>query len=59
MKKHGELLRAKMELEALRKKHHKLCKKVQKYSIFKKYLEDVVKVSHVSLDISKTDHGLG
>lgn len=59
MKKHGELLRAKMELEALSKKHQKLCKKVQKYSIFKKYLEDVVKVSHVSLDISKTDHGLG
>uniref|UniRef100_H0ZJY8 DUF4200 domain-containing protein n=1 Tax=Taeniopygia guttata TaxID=59729 RepID=H0ZJY8_TAEGU len=42
MKKDGELLRVKMELETLRKKHQKLCKKVQKYSIFKKYLEDVV-----------------
>ncbi|KAL9851921.1 coiled-coil domain-containing protein 42-like isoform 4-T10 [Geothlypis trichas] len=41
----GELLRVKMELETLRKKHCKLCKKVQKYSIFKKYLEDVVEVS--------------
>lgn len=59
MKKDGELLRAKMELEALRKKHWKLCKRVQKYSIFKEYLEDVVKVSQVSLDVSKTDHGLG
>lgn len=59
MKKDGELLRAKMELEALRKKHRKLCKRVQKYSIFKEYLEDVVKVSQVSLDVSKTDHGLG
>ncbi|NXR45188.1 CCD42 protein, partial [Hippolais icterina] len=45
IKKDGEFLRAKMELETLRKKHLKLCKKVQKYSIFKKYLEDVVKVS--------------
>ncbi|NXU42827.1 CCD42 protein, partial [Drymodes brunneopygia] len=52
MKKHGELLRAKMELEALSKKHQKLCKKVQKYSIFKKYLEDVVKVSQFE-DISE------
>lgn len=59
MKKDGELLRAKMELEALRKKHRKLCKSVQKYSIFKEYLEDVVEVSQVSLDVSKTDHGLG
>lgn len=55
----GELLRAKMELETLRKKRCKLCKKVQKYSIFKKYLEDVVEVSQVSLDISETEHGLG
>ncbi|NWT96872.1 CCD42 protein, partial [Urocynchramus pylzowi] len=52
MKKDGELLRAKMELETLRKKHWKLCKKVQKYSIFKKYLEDVVKVSQFE-DISE------
>ncbi|NWI46986.1 CCD42 protein, partial [Picathartes gymnocephalus] len=52
MEKDGELLRAKMELEALRKKHQKLCKKVQKYSIFKKYLEDVVKVSQFE-DISE------
>ncbi|NXP27651.1 CCD42 protein, partial [Scytalopus superciliaris] len=43
--KESELLRAKMELEALRKEHWKLRKKVQKYSIFKKYLEDVVKIS--------------
>ncbi|NWZ42484.1 CCD42 protein, partial [Brachypodius atriceps] len=61
MEKDGELLRAKMELETLRKKkqkkpqktktknktNQKLCKKAQKYSIFKKYLEDVVKVSQV------------
>ncbi|NXS30967.1 CCD42 protein, partial [Pomatostomus ruficeps] len=52
MKKDGELLTAKMELEALRKKHQKLCKKVQKYSIFKEYLEDVVKVSQFE-DISE------
>nr|XP_041571622.1 coiled-coil domain-containing protein 42-like [Taeniopygia guttata] len=56
MKKDGELLRVKMELETLRKKHQKLCKKVQKYSIFKKYLEDVVEVSQVSFKISETDH---
>lgn len=59
MKKDGELLRVKTELETLRKKHQKLCKKVQKYSIFKKYLEDVVEVSQVSFEISETDHGLG
>ncbi|NXL73502.1 CCD42 protein, partial [Leptocoma aspasia] len=52
MKKDGEILRAKMELETLRKKHRKLCKKVQKHSIFKKYLEDVVKVSQFE-DISE------
>ncbi|NXU65079.1 CCD42 protein, partial [Horornis vulcanius] len=52
MKKDGELLRAKMDLETLRKKHRKLCKKVQKYSIFKKYLEEVVKVSQFE-DISE------
>ncbi|NWV02627.1 CCD42 protein, partial [Ptilonorhynchus violaceus] len=52
MKKDSELLRGRMELEALRKKHWKLCKKVQKYSIFKKYLEDVVKISQFE-DISE------
>ncbi|NWV86224.1 CCD42 protein, partial [Dasyornis broadbenti] len=52
MKKDGELLRAKMELETLRKKHWELWKKVQKYSIFKKYLEDVVKISQFE-DISE------
>ncbi|XP_064509502.1 coiled-coil domain-containing protein 42-like isoform X1 [Pseudopipra pipra] len=45
MQKESELLKAKMKLEALRKEHLKLCKKVQKYSVFKKYLEDVVKIS--------------
>ncbi|NXE77046.1 CCD42 protein, partial [Cochlearius cochlearius] len=45
MQKESELLRAKRELEALRNKHQKLCNKVQKYSIFNKYLEDVVKTS--------------
>ncbi|NXA25966.1 CCD42 protein, partial [Ibidorhyncha struthersii] len=45
MQKESELLRAKGELEALRNKHQKLCNRVQKYSIFNKYLEDVVKVS--------------
>ncbi|NXT82845.1 CCD42 protein, partial [Zapornia atra] len=45
VQKDRELLRAKRELEDLREKHQKLFNKVQKYSIFKKYLEDVVKVS--------------
>ncbi|NWR27899.1 CCD42 protein, partial [Tachuris rubrigastra] len=45
MQKESELLKAKMKLEALRKEHWKLCKKVQKYSVFKNYLEDVVKIS--------------
>ncbi|XP_072783904.1 LOW QUALITY PROTEIN: coiled-coil domain-containing protein 42-like [Taeniopygia guttata] len=52
MKKDGELLRVKTELETLRKKHQKLFKKVQKYSIFKKYLEDVLEVSQFE-DISE------
>ncbi|NXU04334.1 CCD42 protein, partial [Buphagus erythrorhynchus] len=52
MKKDGELLRARVELETLRKKYQKLCKKVQKSSIFKKYLEDMVKVSQFE-DISE------
>lgn len=58
MLKESELLRAKRELEALRNKHQKLCNKVQKYSIFNKYLEDVVKISQVSFDMRETDHGL-
>ncbi|KAM9222030.1 coiled-coil domain-containing protein 42 [Leptosomus discolor] len=41
----SELLRVKREQEALRNMHQKLCNKVQKYSIFNKYLEDVVKIS--------------
>ncbi|NXD70751.1 CCD42 protein, partial [Eolophus roseicapillus] len=45
VQKEFELLRAKRELEVLRNKHEKLHNKVQKYSIFKKYLEDVVKIS--------------
>ncbi|NXK08474.1 CCD42 protein, partial [Herpetotheres cachinnans] len=45
MQKESELLRAKMQLEALRNKHQKLCHKVRKYSIFNKYLEEVVKIS--------------
>ncbi|KGL89165.1 Coiled-coil domain-containing protein 42A, partial [Charadrius vociferus] len=45
MQKESELLRAKGELEALRNKHQKLCNRVQKYSIFNKYLEDVMKIS--------------
>ncbi|XP_009927675.2 coiled-coil domain-containing protein 42 [Haliaeetus albicilla] len=45
IQKESELLRAKRELEALRNKHQKLSNKVQKYSIFNKYLEDVVKIS--------------
>ncbi|NXE19899.1 CCD42 protein, partial [Ardeotis kori] len=45
MQKESELLRAKKELEALRKKHQKLRNMVQKYSIFNKYLENVVKIS--------------
>ncbi|NXJ93465.1 CCD42 protein, partial [Corythaixoides concolor] len=45
MQKESELLKAKRELEALRKKHQKLCNRVQKYSIFVKYMEDVVKIS--------------
>ncbi|XP_042658244.1 coiled-coil domain-containing protein 42 [Tyto alba] len=45
IQKESELLRAKRELEALRNKHQKLSNKVKKYSIFNKYLEDVVKIS--------------
>ncbi|KFP65443.1 Coiled-coil domain-containing protein 42A, partial [Cariama cristata] len=45
MQKQSELWRAKRELEALKNEHQKLRNKVQKYSIFKKYLEDVVEIS--------------
>ncbi|NXJ65048.1 CCD42 protein, partial [Rostratula benghalensis] len=45
MKAERELLRAKELLEDLKNKHQKLRNSVQKYSIFNKYLEDVVKVS--------------
>ncbi|NWX37310.1 CCD42 protein, partial [Notiomystis cincta] len=44
-KKDSELLRARTELEALRKQHEKLSKKLLKYSPFKRYLEDVVENS--------------
>ncbi|NXH39173.1 CCD42 protein, partial [Dicaeum eximium] len=44
-KKESELLRARRELEALRKQHQKLSKKLLKYSLFKRYLEDVVENS--------------
>ncbi|NXI62310.1 CCD42 protein, partial [Anseranas semipalmata] len=46
MQKESELSRAKKELETLKNKHQKLCDGVQKYSIFSKYLQDVVKISH-------------
>ncbi|NXU09976.1 CCD42 protein, partial [Pardalotus punctatus] len=45
IKKDSELLGAKRELEALRKQHQKLTKKLLKYSLFKRYLEDVVENS--------------
>ncbi|KAJ7412980.1 Coiled-coil domain-containing protein 42A [Willisornis vidua] len=45
IKRDNELLRDKKELEALRKHHQKLCKKLLKYSMFKRYLEDVVENS--------------
>ncbi|NXY23996.1 CCD42 protein, partial [Atrichornis clamosus] len=46
-KREGELLRAKRELESLRKQHQKLSKKLLKYSMFKRYLEDVVENSQL------------
>ncbi|XP_061215983.1 coiled-coil domain-containing protein 42, partial [Neopsephotus bourkii] len=49
VQKELELLRAKRKLEVWRNKHEKLYNKVQKYSIFKRYLEDVVKISQASL----------
>ncbi|NXA76702.1 CCD42 protein, partial [Thryothorus ludovicianus] len=44
-KKDTELLRTRRELEALRNQHQKLSKKLLKYSVFKRYLEDVVENS--------------
>ncbi|NXH60094.1 CCD42 protein, partial [Rhabdornis inornatus] len=44
-KKESELLRVRKELEALRKQHQKLSKKLLKYSLFKRYLENVVENS--------------
>ncbi|NXX28830.1 CCD42 protein, partial [Nicator chloris] len=44
-KKESELLRARRELESLIEKHQKLSKKLLKYAVFKRYLEDVVAVS--------------
>ncbi|NWT77687.1 CCD42 protein, partial [Lanius ludovicianus] len=44
-KKETELLGAKRELEALTKQHQKLSKKLLKYSLFKRYLENVVENS--------------
>ncbi|NWH86524.1 CCD42 protein, partial [Aegithalos caudatus] len=44
-KKESELLRARRELESLREQHQKLSKKLLKYSLFKRYLEDVVENS--------------
>ncbi|NWW58109.1 CCD42 protein, partial [Ifrita kowaldi] len=44
-KKESELLEAKRELEALTKQHQKLSKKLVKYSLFKRYLENVVENS--------------
>ncbi|NXO11609.1 CCD42 protein, partial [Oriolus oriolus] len=41
----SELLGAKRELEALTKQHQKLSKKLLKYSVFKRYLENVVENS--------------
>ncbi|NXG04403.1 CCD42 protein, partial [Sakesphorus luctuosus] len=45
IKRDNELLRDMRELEALRKHHQKLSKKLLKYSMFKRYLEDVVENS--------------
>ncbi|XP_063265929.1 coiled-coil domain-containing protein 42 [Prinia subflava] len=44
-KKESELLRARRELESLRKQHQELSKKLLKYSLFKRYLEEVVENS--------------
>lgn len=57
IQKERELLRAKKELEALKIKHQKLSDRVQNYSIFGTYLEDVVKVSQVSVGGSSWPQG--
>uniref|UniRef100_A0A8D2QUP4 DUF4200 domain-containing protein n=1 Tax=Zosterops lateralis melanops TaxID=1220523 RepID=A0A8D2QUP4_ZOSLA len=44
-KKESELLGARRELESLRKQHQKLSKKLLKYSLFKRYLVEVVENS--------------
>ncbi|NXB73338.1 CCD42 protein, partial [Donacobius atricapilla] len=44
-KKESDLLRARRELESLRKRHQKLSKNLLKYSLFKRYLEEVVENS--------------
>ncbi|NWT99758.1 CCD42 protein, partial [Urocynchramus pylzowi] len=44
-KKESELLTARRELEALKKQHQELSKKLLKYSLFKRYLENVVENS--------------
>ncbi|NXU96892.1 CCD42 protein, partial [Cettia cetti] len=44
-RKESELLRARRELESLRKRHQELSKKLLRYSLFKRYLEDVVENS--------------
>ncbi|XP_039559705.1 coiled-coil domain-containing protein 42 [Passer montanus] len=44
-KKETELVRARRELEALRKQHQKLSKKLLQYSRFRRYLEEVVEHS--------------
>ncbi|OXB81197.1 UNVERIFIED_CONTAM: hypothetical protein H355_005127 [Colinus virginianus] len=57
IQKENELLRAKKELEALKNKHKKLSDRVQNYSIFGTYVEDVVKVSQVSVEDSSWAQG--
>ncbi|NXB34135.1 CCD42 protein, partial [Eulacestoma nigropectus] len=44
-KRESELLEARRELEALTKQHQKLSKKLLKYSLYKRYLENVVENS--------------
>lgn len=58
-KKESELLVAKRELEVLTKQHQKLSKKLLKYSLFKRYLENVVENSQVSLDVAQGGPYLG
>lgn len=58
-KKETELLKARRELESLRKQHQKLSKKLVKYSVFKKYLEEVVENSQVSLVVAQGGPHLG